>query len=697
METGQEIDLVFRAEIQEDWYLYSTDFDPDLGPMVTEFRFVPDASYTLVGGIRAVGAKEKYDELWGGLYTYFTGKAEFRQTIKVLGQPLVIKGHYAYQACSDVGGKCIPFEEGFEFSGLTVKESKEGREAREARPETPERTGAYPEKKGEAKTGPKTGTRDKGLEKGKQGSPVKVASARAKAGPFQNTPNSPYALLGFMVLAFLGGLAALFTPCVFPMVPMTVTFFTSRSKDRKGAVAKAVVYGLSIVALYVLSGTVVALVNGPGFAHWLSTHWVPNVFFFAVFLCFGLSFLGFFEITLPGRLVNNVDRESDRGGYYGVFFMAFTLVLVSFSCTAPIVGSILVEAAGGMVLKPVLGMFSFSLALAVPFALFAVFPEWLGSLPRSGGWLNSVKVCLGFLELALSLKFLGVADQVYHWGVLDREAYLVLWAVTSCFLGLYLLGKIRLPHDGAVERIGALRLLLSMAAFGFALYLVPGLFGAPLKALAGYLPPMSGQDFNLPGIGAPGSPASGERGNSLCGEPKYSGFLSLPHGLNGYFDLGQALDCAREQGKPLFLGFTGHGCVNCREMEARVWSAPEVLSRLKRDYVVAALYVDEKTELPEKEWYRSTFDGKVKKTVGAQNADYQAARFNNNAQPYYAVLDPYTGETLTGPMAYDLDVGNFVRFLEAGARAMERQVQEIKEAGEGDRKATGRPRSQTIH
>ena len=346
--------------------------------------------------------------------------------------------------------------------------------------------------------------------------------------------------------------------------------------------------------------------------------------------------------------------------------MAFTLVLVSFSCTGPIVGSILVEAAGGMIIKPVLGMFAFALAFAIPFTLFAVFPEWLSSLPKSGGWLNSVKVCLGFLELALGLKFLSVADQVYHWGILDREIYLTLWIVIFFFLGLYLLGKIRLPHDSIMEKIGVPRVLLSIVVFSFTLYLVPGLFGAPLKALAGYLPPMSTHDFNLPGIIQENTfSGSGENESVLCDEPKYDDLLALPHGLKGYFDYEQALACARAQNKPLFIDFTGHGCVNCREMEARVWSDPEVLKRLKQDYVIVALYVDEKTELPESAWYKSAYDDKVKKTIGKQNADLQITRFNNNAQPYYVLLNNKE-EVLMPPLAYDLDVQHFINFLDQG-------------------------------
>jgi thiol:disulfide interchange protein DsbD len=632
---GDTTDLVFEVAIDADWYLYSSDFDPELGPMVTEFIFVPDESYELLGDIQPVGAKRKYDELWEGEYTYFTEVAEFRQTIRVVSEPVAVRGSYAYQVCTDVDGRCIPGEGEFTFTFADQKA-----------------------------TGGSTAT------------PTPPAGGEiippAVSSDFnQRDSTTPYALPAFFLIAFVAGLAALATPCVFPMIPMTVTFFSSSSAGRGEAVKKAAVYGVSIVVLYVVLGVLVSVLFGPAFANWLSTHWLPNLFFFAVFVLFGLSFLGLFEITLPSSLVNTVDRQSDRGGYSGVFFMAFTLVLVSFSCTGPIVGSVLVESAGGQFTKPIVGMLGFSLAFAVPFALFAAFPQWLRSLPKSGGWLNSVKVVLGFLELALALKFLSVADQVYHWGLLDREVYLALWVVIFTMLGFYLLGKIRLPHDSPLEAVSVPRLLLALVTFSFVVYLIPGLFGAPLKALAGYLPPMHTHDFNVPRLLAeqissrPGAVALTAEQDTLCEPPKYADRLHLPHGLEGYFDYEQAMACARAQNKPLFIDFTGHGCVNCREMEASVWSHPEVLQRLRRDYVVVALYVDEKETLPEADWYTSPYDEKVKKSIGQQNADFQITRFRNNAQPYYVLLN-HDGELLQQPQAYDLSVPRFVEFLDAG-------------------------------
>ncbi|MCK5705360.1 MAG: thioredoxin family protein, partial [Cyclobacteriaceae bacterium] len=382
---------------------------------------------------------------------------------------------------------------------------------------------------------------------------------------------------------------------------------------------------------------------------------------------FALSFFGLFEITLPSSWVNKADQQADKGGLGGIFFMAFTLVLVSFSCTGPIVGSILVEAAGGQILKPILGMFAFAMAFAVPFTLFAIFPEWLNSLPKSGGWLNSVKVVLGFLELAFALKFISIADQAYHWGILDREVYLAFWIVIFTLMGLYLLGKLRLPNDSPMEILSVPRLILAILTFTFVVYLIPGMFGAPLKSLAGYLPPISTHDFNMMQAGTNSQFSVSSDEEKLCDQPKYSDFLHFPHGILGYFDYDQALACAKEQNKPIFIDFTGHGCVNCREMEARVWSDPEVLKRLNNDFIVLALYVDDKTDLPESEWYNSDYDNKVKKTIGKQNADLQIRKFNNNAQPFYIIMN-HDEELLLEPKSYDLSISNFISFLESGKK-----------------------------
>lgn len=682
VETGQELDLIFDAVIDPNWYLYSSDFDPDLGPLVTAFTFEPHESYVLVGGIRPINPLKKYDDLWEGEYTYFKGKGQFRQTVKVLSTDFKVSGSYSYQVCSDIDGKCIPFEEEFVFdkvkvlwsgkadnggAGQTKIERVTDAEAITNADEVkPADSTAKETESGVAVIDAKPvdlGASAESVEK------VEIDKEDRRSLLSQRSSTDPYSLLAFMIIAFLGGLAALFTPCVFPMIPMTVTFFTGRAKTRKAGVRNALFYGFSIILIYTLVGSILAPFMGPEMANVLATHWLPNVVFFLVFLLFALSFFGLFEITLPSSFVNKMDQRADRGGLVGIFFMAFTLVLVSFSCTGPIVGSILVESAGGQVLKPILGMLGFSLAFAIPFTLFAVFPEWLNSLPKSGGWLNSVKVILGFIELAFALKFLSVADQAYHWGLLDREVYLAFWIVIFSLLGFYILGKIRLPHDNKLDTIGIGRLMISIVIFTFVVYLIPGMFGAPLKALAGYLPPMSTHDFQLLEEirDRSGTGSSVDDDEGLCDTPEYADFLHLPHGIKGYFDYDQAIACAREKNKPLFIDFTGHGCVNCREMEARVWSDPEVLKILKNDYIVVALYVDDKMTLPEEEWYTSEYDDKVKKSIGKQNADFQITRFNNNAQPFYVLLDNEEN-LLIPPKAYDLEVSNFIDFLEEGKR-----------------------------
>ncbi|WP_205503700.1 cytochrome c biogenesis protein CcdA [Rufibacter psychrotolerans] len=700
VKVGEEVDLIFNARIIPEWYLYSSDFDPDLGPIVTTFTFQKHPSYVLVGKIKPVNPKKKFDQTWGGEYTYFTKTGQFRQRIKVLQPTLVVKGSYEYQVCSEVNGQCIPGEGDFNFTQIKVLP---GAAAPANQPAPGTGTGgAAPVQN--APAGEATGTQPAAVPAASNTAPTtpdtsllsetapvtafpqatdsgNTAVAAVAPTPTEVTATSAeeastatVGLWDFMLAAFLSGLVALLTPCVFPMIPMTVTFFTGGSATRLSGIIKALVYGLSIIAFYTLIGTLVAKLAGPEVANFLSTHWLPNVLFFVVFLLFAMSFLGMFEITLPHWLVNKADAQADKGGYYGVFFMAITLVLVSFSCTGPIVGSLLVMSAGGETLKPIAGMFAYSMAFALPFTLFAIFPNWLSTLPRSGGWLNSVKVCLGFIELALALKFLSIADQVYHWGLLDREVYLALWIVIFTLMGFYLLGKLKFSHDSDLPYLSVPRTLLAVVVFAFVVYLVPGLFGAPLKALAGYLPPQSTQDFDL---GANrGMVASAT--NTLCDTPKYGDFLELPHGLQGYFDLEQAKRCAQEQGKPIFIDFTGHGCVNCREMEANVWSHPEVLKRLRENFVIAALYVDDKSELPENEWYTSPYDGKQKTTLGKKYADYQITKFNVNAQPYYVLMDEHENSLVT-PVAYERDVQKFIQFLDAGVAAYKARRQLAQE------------------
>jgi thiol:disulfide interchange protein len=672
VKAGGEVELIFQAKIDKSWYMYSSDFDPDLGPTVTTFTFKPSKEFQLVGKIQPVGAKKKFDELWGGEIKYFTGQAEFRQKIKVLGPVSKIEGTIEYQECSDIDGKCIPHEEDFSISGLRVIS-----------------TGSLgtPVEKTPSSTNTQASVSDTA---NKSGSTV-VPSTATNAVPPSNssiTLNNDVAafnkkviatspetgdaidtsLIGFVIGAFLAGLLALLTPCVYPMIPMTVTYFSTRSYSRKIATIKAVVYGLSIIFIYTVLGLLVSLIFGPDALNAASTHWITNVIFFTIFVIFALSFFGLFEINMPSSLVNKVDAQSDKGGYYGVFFMAFTIVLVSFSCTGPIVASILLAASQGEVFKPAIGMFGFSLAFALPFGFFALFPKLIQGLPKSGGWLNAVKVVLGFIELALAFKFLSVADQVYHWGLLDRDVFIVIWIAIFSLMGLYLIGKFKLPHDSDVPFLSIPRMLFALLTFGFVIYLIPGLFGAPLKSLSGLIPPMSTHDFNI--VKLLKEDEEVQLVDNKCEEPIYNNLLEIPHGIRGYFQLEQALRCGAAEGKPVFIDFTGHGCTNCREMEANVWSDPSVLSRLKEKFVVVALYIDERTELNKEEIYTSGYDNKVKNTIGKRNFDIEKKYFYSNAQPYYCIVD-HQGKLLTQPKGYDLDVKNFTNFLDNALKEFE--------------------------
>ncbi|MBC6696807.1 thioredoxin family protein [Hymenobacter sp. BT190] len=681
---GEEVDLIVNARIDDKWHLYATDFDPDLGPTVFTFSFTKSPAYELVGKPKSINSKKKYDDVFKGDITYFDKTGQIRQRIRLL-QPgaLTVQANVEYQTCTDIDGRCIPGEENLSFGPLQVTGTAIA--AATAPPAATPPAAASPASPAATAATTVPGVAAPSVDTA-AGPPATAAAitdtaatvaeattaATAEAAPATATVPTDAGktgLLGFAFGAFLFGLGALITPCVFPLIPMTVSFFTSGSDSRQRGILKAVVYGLSIVFIYVVVGLLVTVLLGADGLNLISTHWLPNLIFFAVFIVFGLSFLGLFEITLPHGMVNSIDAQADKGGWGGVFFMALTLVVVSFSCTGPIVATILTMAAQGQRLTPVIGMLGFSLAFALPFTLFAIFPAWLKSLPRSGGWLNTVKVVLGFVELMLALKFLSMADLAYHWNLLPRDLYLVFWIALSGLLGLYLLGRFKLSHDSDLPHLSVGRLLMAVLAFSFMTYLVPGLFGAPLPLLAGYLPPQSRNDFSLAGtVGSPAAAATPL--NAACEAPRYEEFLELPHGLRGYFDLAQAQRCARALRKPLFIDFTGHACVNCRKMEATVWKDPRVLQRLRDNFVVVALYVDDKTDLPQSEWYTSSYDSKQKTTLGKKNADLQLSGFNVNAQPFYVLLDPTApadlAHTLATPVAYESDVEAFIRFLDAG-------------------------------
>lgn len=483
------------------------------------------------------------------------------------------------------------------------------------------------------------------------------------------------ALWALVIEAILWGFAMLLTPCVFPMVPMTVSFFMKGSENQAAGRFKAAMYGLFIVLLYTVPISVIIMltrwIGGDAVTadifNWLSTHWIPNIIFFVVFMIFAASFFGAFEITMPQSLVNKSDQGSDKKGLAGVFFMALTLVLVSFSCTGPIVGTVLIESTQGKFWAPMVTMLAFSGAFALPFTILAFFPSLLKKFKKSGGsWLNSVKVVLGFIEIALGLKFLSVADQTYHWGLLDREVYLAIWIAVFTLLGLYLLGKIRFEADEPVEHLSVPRLTLAIAVFSFVVYLVPGMFGAPLSGISGYLPPLTSQEFVI----GQQAPATNSDNCTVCEKLEESSFgqkydLHLPLGLSGYFKLEEGLEAAQKAGKPVFVDVTGHGCVNCREMESRVWSDPRVLEMLKNDYVIVALYTDDKTKLAEEDQITDAQNGKVYKDLGRANSYIARTLWDVNAQPNYVLLSP-EGEVLVPVRGYDLSVEGFINFLQSG-------------------------------
>jgi thiol:disulfide interchange protein DsbD len=624
-------DIIMTAAIDDTWHLYAMDL-PEGGPVATSFTFEPSGAYTLDGKPVAVNKPEvKFDNSFGMDIGMHSGTTEFRQKITVKEFPVTVSGFVTFMSCDD--SQCLPPRD-VEFSVVLG---------------------------GDAASSVDSATGS--LASASDGGSVTDAPAGKSGRGF----------LKFFLLSMLAGLAGILTPCVFPMIPMTVAFFSQGGGSKGSAIGKALIFGLSIVLLYSSLGIIVSLTSaGAGFANTLSTHWIPNLLFFTLFLVFAASFFGAFEIVLPSKWVSSTDSKVDRGGALAAFFLGLTTVLVSFSCTGPIVGALLVEAASGDVLRPTIGMFGFGLAFALPFTLFALFPSWLNKMPKSGGWLNSVKVVLGFIMLAFSLKFASTVDTVYNLGILSRDVYLAIWIVLFVLMGLYLMGKIKFSHDSDVPHIGIFRLVLIIATFTFALYLLPGLFGAPLTRISSLLPPRETSGFNLlkaisenrgtaPGLVTTAS-------SSLCEEPKYADFLHFEYGLEGYFDLEQGLACARELGKPVLIDFKGHACANCKEMDARVWSDPGVQQRLRDNFVLVALYVDDRTKLPESEVFVSKVDGKEKKTIGKKNEDIEISMFNTNTLPLYAIVDP-SGKPLIETRGTDFDIQAYIDWLDRGAEA----------------------------
>jgi len=490
-----------------------------------------------------------------------------------------------------------------------------------------------------------------------------TTAATAIVAKTQPTEGGSNTLLSIFAAGFIAGLIAFLLPCIFPMVPLTVSYFTKRAETKGKGIQGAIIYGVSIIVIYVVLGLLITVIFGASALNELATDGFFNVFIFLILLIFGISFLGAFEITLPSSFVNKMDSKSDSKGLTGIFFMAATLAVVSFSCTGPLIGTLLVTVGqtGGF-LAPIMGMFGFSLALALIFVVFAIFPSWMTSLPKSGGWLNAVKVVLGLIEIALALKFLSTADLAYHWGILDREVFIAIWIVIAFILGFYLLGKIKFSHDSDLPYISIPRLFLGGAAFVFAFYLMPGLWGAPLKAVSALVPPLSTQDFVIGQEGNSGNQTAATKHSKR----KYSEFLHIPHNIDGFFDYEEALAYAKEVKKPLFLDFTGHGCVNCREMEARVWSDPRVLKKLKEDYIVVSLYTDDKTALPESEQFDSKVLETKVNTVGKKFKHLQAERFNTISQPYYVLLGTDEKELVSPPIGVEFSIEKYLQYLDKG-------------------------------
>lgn len=608
-------EIIFSGTISSGWHTYGASHKDS--PVTVEFEDVK--GYSLEGGLYDLLKPEKF----GGDDVFFD-KIKVAQKIRVAEDASSLKGMITSSSCTD--NSCgAPEDWNFE-----IKLRKEADAA----------AAAVPEK-------------------------TKAETPEISQNMTEEEQRAGGSLWALILEAVLWGFAMLLTPCVFPMVPMTISFFMKGSSTPAAGRFKAFMYGLFIVLLYTVP---ISLIIGATYIfggetvtadifNWLSTHWLPNIIFFIVFMVFAASFFGAFEITLPSALVNKSDKNSDKGGLAGIFFMALTLVLVSFSCTGPIVGSVLIKSTQGEFWTPMVTMLAFSVAFALPFTVFAMFPSLLKKL-KSGSWLNSVKVVLGFIEVALGLKFLSVADQTYHWGLLDREIYLAIWIVVFTLLGLYLLGKIRFEADSEVKHIGIFRLFLVIVDFTFVVYMIPGMFGAPLKALSGYLPPIETQDFIM---GSNPSQQVVSIEEATKGE-------KLPLGLTGYHSMEEGYAAAKASGKPVFLDISGLACVNCREMEQRVWSDPKVLSMLKNDFVIVVLYTDDKTKLPESEWV-TTSSGKVLKDRGRVNAWFVRENFGVSAQPNYVLLSP-DGKQLAPIRGYNTDIDGFVEFLNSGLEKM---------------------------
>ncbi|MFB5945543.1 protein-disulfide reductase DsbD family protein [Albibacterium profundi] len=671
---GNEATLVITAHIEPGWHVYSQFIDEG-GPIPTSFRFDPDDGYELKGTVsESPKAISAFDPNFNMQIAWHKTRVDFRQKVKLNEPVMTINGTLEFMTCNDTN--CLPPEE-VPFS-IDIDASESFASSQSAPAANNTSSEAIVENKEIALDvdEKKQDTLESQLIAASRDSIAEdtlLAAANSRdvvardmeAETTKSQGNEERSLWAIFIAGLVGGFAAFLMPCIYPMVPLTTSFFTKQSGSRSKGIWNAIVYGVSIIVIYVALGMVITLIFGASALNQAASSAWFNLAFFVIIVIFAISFLGAFEITLPSRFVNKIDNQSNRGGLIGIFFMAFTLALVSFSCTGPIIGYLLVEAVSkGSLLGPAVGMLGFSVALAIPFIIFALFPAFLKEMPKSGGWLNTIKVSLGFLELALAFKFLSNVDLAYHWGILDREIFLAIWIVIFAIFGFYLMGKIRLSEADQIKIISLPRLFVAMLVLTFTVYMVPGLWGAPLKGISAWLPPQPTQDFDLNKL-TYGGFSSVESGGESAVEKKYADIFHAPHGLEAFYDYEEGLAYARKVGKPALIDFTGWSCVNCRKMEASVWPEPEVLKRLKEDYVLISLYVDDRTELDDYEKYISDFSGKKISRIGQKWSDMQASVYGTNSQPYYVIVD-HDGNKLVPPQAFNLDVQNYVDFLQSG-------------------------------
>ncbi len=634
----KELDLLITAKIEKGWHLYSQ-FIEEGGPIPTSFKFNPSAAYKLIGKVtESPKPITAFDKNFNMEIAWHKDQAVFKQRISLNKPAAAVTGVLEFMVCDDQ--RCLPPAE-VEFEVPLAVGSDVVIASESVSPGSAIIAGQVADT-----------------------SSSMVVSALVSNKMASDVGGSLWAIF---ITGFIGGLAAFFMPCIYPMIPMTVSFFTKQSGSRAKGIRSAIIYGVSIIIIYVALGLLITLIFGASALNEAASSATFNLLFFVALIIFGISFLGAFEITLSSALVNKMDEKSNQSGFMGLFFMAFTLALVSFSCTGPIIGTLLVDAVSkGSYLGPAIGMLGFSTALAIPFTLFAIFPSWLKEMPKSGGWLNTVKVSLGFLEIALAFKFLSNVDLAYHWGIFNREIFLIIWIVVFGMWALYLLGKLRLSHDSEINFLSLPRLFFAMFILGFTIYMIPGLWGAPLKGISAWLPPQTTQDFDLysnAGSAVTKAETSGK---------KYAGLFHAPHGLDAFYDYEQGLAYAKSVNKPILIDFTGWSCTNCRKMEASVWPDKEVLRRLREDYVLISLYVDDKTELSQEDKYNSVFSGKKISSIGQKWSDFQASKFGTNSQPYYVIAD-HDGTVLVAPQAFNLDVNNYTKFLESGKIAFEKE------------------------